>query len=418
APTETEPLAPATATQPQRQFTGLAFETTISPWQRMISACAGAVMTSLITTPLDLIKTRLQAQVDTTSVPHPVAHVQRFNPTTLSTTTCTVEVCFCTVPNRRTLTCYYQRPLNLFTSSLDYPNHTGQGPFDLRRRVPSTLPATARHTIPYHRHRPITGTLDGLMQIGRHEGLTSLWRGLSPTLVMSVPTTVIYFVGYDLLRDKIGQRFHDQPNLDVYSPFVAGATARALSATVISPLELVRTRMQSSASHNLPVVLRGVATMVQSLGVWSLWRGLAPTLWRDVPFSAIYWTSYEAVKKSLAHYCVTSTGSHSLSATDNFRLSFLSGALSGMLAATLTIPFDVAKTRRQIDLAHGPIDHTLENTFPLMRRIVRQEGFAGLYRGLSARLFKVAPACAIMISSYEMGKKFFAVENTEYVNAP
>ncbi|KAJ1973371.1 Carrier protein, mitochondrial, partial [Dimargaris verticillata] len=364
-------------------------------------------------TPLDLIKTRLQAQATTSSIPHPVAHVQRFNPATLSTTTCTVEVCFCTVPNRRTLTCYYQRPLNLFASSLEYPNHTGHGPIDLRRRVPITPAAATRHNMPYHRHRPITGTLDGLMHIGRNEGLTSLWRGLSPTLIMSVPTTVIYFVGYDLLRGKIGQRFQGQPYLDVYSPFVAGATARALSATVISPLELVRTRMQSSSSHNLPVVVRGVATMVQSLGVWSLWRGLAPTLWRDVPFSAIYWTSYEAVKKGLANYCTASTGSHTLSASDNFRLSFSSGALSGMLAATMTIPFDVAKTRRQIDLAHGPIDRTLENTFPLMRRIVRQEGVAGLYRGLSARLFKVAPACAIMISSYEMGKKIFAAEGSE-----
>lgn len=32
-------------------------------------------------------------------------------------------------------------------------------------------------------------------------------------------------------------------------------------------------------------VFQGVVTMVQQEGVLSLWRGLAPTLWRDVPFS-------------------------------------------------------------------------------------------------------------------------------------
>ncbi len=41
----------------------------------------------------------------------------------------------------------------------------------------------------------------------------------------------------------------------------------------------------------------------------------------------------------------------------------------------------------------------------LMRAIVQEEGFRGLWRGLTARVAKVAPSCAIMISSYEIGKK-------------
>src|SRR5690242_15963083 len=41
----------------------------------------------------------------------------------------------------------------------------------------------------------------------------------------------------------------------------------------------------------------------------------------------------------------------------------------------------------------------------LMRAIVREEGYRGLMRGLTARVAKIAPSCAIMISSYEIGKK-------------
>ena len=67
----------------------------------------------------------------------------------------------------------------------------------------------------------------------------------------------------------------------------------------------------------------------------------------------------------------------------------------------MTTPFDVAKTRRQVDLSQP--HHT--RVFSLMKAIVAEEGPRGLWRGLTARVAKVAPSCAIMISSYEIGKK-------------
>lgn len=43
----------------------------------------------------------------------------------------------------------------------------------------------------------------------------------------------------------------------------------------------------------------------------------------------------------------------------------------------------------------------------ILGTIWAEAGFKGLFRGLSARIVKVAPACAIMISSYEVGKEIF-----------
>jgi solute carrier family 25 protein 39/40 len=42
-----------------------------------------------------------------------------------------------------------------------------------------------------------------------------------------------------------------------------------------------------------------------------------------------------------------------------------------------------------------------------MAQIAQREGVGALFAGLGPRLAKVAPSCAIMIASYEMGKTFF-----------
>lgn len=60
----------------------------------------------------------------------------------------------------------------------------------------------------------------------KHEGPLSLWRGLSPALVMSVPGNIIYFVGYDYLRNAI-KDWTTYNNKD-YAPLVAGGAARGM----------------------------------------------------------------------------------------------------------------------------------------------------------------------------------------------
>lgn len=79
-----------------------------------------------------------------------------------------------------------------------------------------------------------------------------------------------------------------------------------MTATVAGPLELTRTRMQSGSEgqNNAFQVMRQI---VSQRGVKSLWSGLLPTLWRDAPFSAIYWYSYEALKARDGKHCSGNT---------------------------------------------------------------------------------------------------------------
>jgi solute carrier family 25 protein 39/40 len=169
----------------------------------------------------------------------------------------------------------------------------------------------------------------------------------------------------------------------------------------------------------------GLKDMVSSEGYHSLWRGLTLTLWRDVPFSAFYWWGYEQGRKrlnALRSQGATFTGKQSPTLTHTQLLtdSFIAGATSGAVAALVTTPFDVGKTRQQTVL-HGPearmsklIKDLPENrTMPrFLWHIYCTEGVPGLFKGWAARCLKVAPACAIMISSYEIGKRLAVKRNT------
>lgn len=185
------------------------------------------------------------------------------------------------------------------------------------------------------------------------------------------------------------------------APFLAGSLARTISATVISPIELFRTRLQALPAPNQPAptyatTFASITLMVKDQGVRALWRGLGPTLWRDVPFSGMYWAGFESFKRYFTESQIIEPG---------VPMTFISGALSGTIASLVTNPLDVIKTRRQVftpskSCSPQALSHPA-STMPLLQHIIKTEGWKALFAGVVPRTAKVAPACGMMIAAYE-----------------
>ncbi|CAK1365445.1 Solute carrier family 25 member 39 [Cercospora beticola] len=368
--------------------------------QKLMSAVVGSVMTSLVVTPLDVVRVRLQAQKS----PSPTAKLPSFLqlPPNLGVTACCREV-------------FWVQNQSQFCVA---------APSQAAVVEPVISDCAAAET----QKRTINSTFDGLRKIARNEGISTLWRGLSPTLAMAIPANVIYFAGYDWLRWNPNSPMKSRVSEDM-APLVDGAIARVLAAGVVSPIEMLRTRMQAVQSEGtggrgvMRATIGGLSDMVRDQGVHTLWRGITLTFWRDVPFSAFYWWGYEWGRKKLDESRAINTpltgpsSNAQLSSTQLLYDSFLAGAGSGAIAAFVTTPFDVGKTRQQT-VMDSSMSAEKRASLPegkampkFLYHIYRTEGWSGLFKGWAARTMKVAPACAIMISSYEVGKKLAVAAN-------
>lgn len=274
------------------------------------------------------------------------------------------------------------------------------------------------------------------------EGLASLWRGTDTAILASIPMVGVYMPLYDNLLHRTAA------HLGTYAPVVAGSAARTLAVLLVGPLELARTRQQggSSGAGNAWAALRdtlreaGAAGGTSSSGgsssadavaakasapgkvglrmparlasVTRLWTGVGATLARDVPFSAIYWGLVEPIRGGLLerwgqqqqtsltlHATEQPQEQHNASGREVLAANLIAGIGAGAAAAVVTTPFDVVKTRLQV----GDV-RVRQTGMAVLRRVVQQEGLGGLFRGWVPRAARTAPACAVVVASYEVLK--------------
>lgn len=116
---------------------------------------------------------------------------------------------------------------------------------------------------------PYTGMISGLTYTVRTTGVLSLYRGLAPTLIGSIPKAGIRFglnsVIKDLLRDKDGK-------LTPGKNFLAGLGAGVSEAiVVVAPVETVKTKC---IELNMPFI-KGLKHIVTTEGIVGVYQGVS-----------------------------------------------------------------------------------------------------------------------------------------------
>lgn len=108
-----------------------------------------------------------------------------------------------------------------------------------------------------------------------------------------------------------------------------------------------------------------------------LWKGLGPNLVGVTPARAIWFATYNKAKNVLEDRLETS---------NNSRVHFASAIVAGLTVATVTNPIWLVKTRMQLQTLQqeNARQHNYKGSLDCVRRVYREEGFRGFYKGLTA----------------------------------
>ncbi|KAG8373472.1 hypothetical protein BUALT_Bualt11G0027800 [Buddleja alternifolia] len=244
------------------------------------------------------------------------------------------------------------------------------------------------------------GAIDAVKQTIAAEGPRGLYKGMGAPLATVAALNAVLFT----VRGQMEALLRSAPGvpLTVNQQVVCGAGAGVAVSILACPTELIKCRLQAqsslltSGSGATAVKYSGPMDVARQVlksegGPRGLFKGLVPTMAREVPGNAAMFGVYEALKQYLAGGQDTSSlGRGSL---------ILAGGLAGASFWVSVYPTDVVKSVLQVDEYKNP---KFSGSIDAFRKILKAEGVKGLYKGFGPAMARSVPANAACFLAYEV----------------
>lgn len=232
------------------------------------------------------------------------------------------------------------------------------------------------------------------------KGVQGLYKGISSPLLGSMAENAVLFFVYNNCKRALGE-VPGGPELSLFQLALAGAGAGAVVPFVLTPVELVKCRLQVQNSASTVAGFRPykgpIDVVMQTLKseglVKGLYRGNFSTLLREIPGNFCWYGTYEGVCKAM----IPEGGTKSDLGPP---AHLLGGALAGVMYWTAFYPADTVKSMIQTNP-----DHSGKGFAETFRSMYAKEGLKGLYRGWGITVARAAPAHAVIFAAYEYTMK-------------
>ncbi|GJJ77008.1 solute carrier family 25 (mitochondrial S-adenosylmethionine transporter), member 26 [Entomortierella parvispora] len=230
-------------------------------------------------------------------------------------------------------------------------------------------------------------------------GFRGVYSGLTSAVIGSAPGASMFFVTYEGLKKTLTTVLPDPQ----YAPVVhmMSASGGEIAACFVRvPTEVIKQRMQTKQFQTTSAAVKSV---IHNEGILGFYRGYFSTVAREIPFTCIQFPLYEYMKKTYAH------------ATQRKQVdpweAAICGSIAGGIAAGITTPLDVIKTRLMLSqrnatvgAAGAPNAAYYSGIIPTFKRILAEEGPRALFSGIGPRVMWISIGGSIFLGVYEKAK--------------
>lgn len=224
--------------------------------------------------------------------------------------------------------------------------------------------------------------IDAVQKIVAREGVSGLYSGIHSALFGISVTNFVYYYWYEWTRalfekaaEKAGRA---SKKLTTVESMIAGAIAGSATVIITNPIWVVNTRVTTRKQDREADVEAGVAkpakppttfgtlmSLLKNDGPQALFAGVLPALVLVIN-PILQYTLFEQMKNAIENKRkVTPT------------MVFFLGALGKLFATSITYPYITVKSQMHV----AGRQQKSEGMTEALRRVVRDEGYSGLYKG-------------------------------------
>ncbi|XP_067306274.1 solute carrier family 25 member 15a [Pseudorasbora parva] len=267
-------------------------------------------------------------------------------------------------------------------------------PFDTAKVKMQTFPGLYR------------GFVHCFASVYKQVGLRGLYQGTTPALIANIAENAVLFMSYGFCQNVV--RFVSGldrgTELSDIQKACSGSFASVFSSLALCPTELVKCRLQAMhemeasgkiASGQKSTVWSVVRNVLRTNGPLGFYQGLTTTIVREIPGYFCFFGGYELSRSMFAHHM----------GRDKEHIGVVplmfSGGFGGACLWLVVYPIDCVKSRIQVLSLAGK----QEGFVKTLMGILRNEGVAPLYSGLTPTMIRTFPANGALFLAYEVSRK-------------
>jgi len=229
------------------------------------------------------------------------------------------------------------------------------------------------------------------------DGMRGLAKGWAPTFIGYSMQGMCKFGFYEVFKivysGLIGEENTYLWRTSLY--LAASASAEFFADIALSPMEAVKVRIQTMPGF-VSTLRAGAPIIYQQEGINGFYKSLVPLWMRQIPYTMMKFACFERTVELIYKHVVPKPREQ-CNKQEQLAVTFAAGYIAGVFCAIVSHPADTVVSKLNQDKGSTAAD------------VVKKLGFAGLWKGLVARIIMIGTLTAAQWFIYDAVKVALAL---------